>query len=460
MHINNTIYVDANAPGAGTGLSWTDAYTTVQDALDAAAYGDEIWVAEGIYTPTNVIGSEATFVLTDGIALYGGFGGFGISETLRTQRDWENQITVLSGDLDGNDTTDANGVIKDAAGIVGNNARHVVSSNEATESTVLDGFIITGGDARGSNEGGGMYTDNSSPVLVNVIFSGNVATYGGGMFNGNSSSPTLVNVTFISNISSNMGGGMLNSSSAPVLVNVIFSGNTAANRGGGMLNSSSAPTLVNVVFNGNTATGRGGGMSNWNSNPTLVNTTFDGNVVGGTGGGMFNTGTGAGSTPTIQNSIFWHNQDNDGMDASAQIHNEVGTPVISYTLVQASGGSGADWVSELGIDGDGNLDTDPLFVDWDGADDTIGTLDDDLRLRPTSPAIDAADNTAVSLDAVDLDGDGDMVERMPLDLAGNARFIDVYVQPDTGNGVPPIVDMGAYEALWFFNYLPLVRRDQ
>ncbi|MBN1583783.1 MAG: hypothetical protein JXA89_23960, partial [Anaerolineae bacterium] len=45
------IFVDATASGAATGLSWTDAYTNVQDALAAAVADDEIWIAAGVYYP-------------------------------------------------------------------------------------------------------------------------------------------------------------------------------------------------------------------------------------------------------------------------------------------------------------------------------------------------------------------------------------------------------------------------
>ena len=50
--------------------------------------------------------------------------------------------------------------------------------------------------------------------------------------------------------------------------------------------------------------------------------------------------------------------------------------------------------------------------------------------------------------AFDLDDDGNTTEPLPLDLAGNARFLDVAGSADTGNGTPPVVDMGAYEAAW------------
>ena len=46
---------------------------------------------------------------------------------------------------------------------------------------------------------------------------------------------------------------------------------------------------------------------------------------------------------------------------------------VSFSDVQGGLGGGT-------IDGGGNIDADPLFVDADGADDTVGTPDDDLRL--------------------------------------------------------------------------------
>jgi hypothetical protein len=66
------VYVDAGASGAGDGSSWADAYPSLHDALAGAAFDTEIWVAAGTYTPTSGTDRTATFLLKDGVAIYGG----------------------------------------------------------------------------------------------------------------------------------------------------------------------------------------------------------------------------------------------------------------------------------------------------------------------------------------------------------------------------------------------------
>ncbi|MCB0178280.1 MAG: choice-of-anchor D domain-containing protein, partial [Anaerolineae bacterium] len=485
------IYVDQNAAGNNTGDSWADAFTDLQDGLSLAEVCApiEVWVATGVYTPG--LSQSDTFALTSGVAVYGGFAA---TETLRTERDWEANVTVLSGDIDGNDATDSNGVVTDTVYINGSNNYHIVTGSGTHSSAILDGFTLTAGQAN-STGGGGMYNNAGSPSLTNITFSGNdAANKGGAMYNGNDSSPSLSNVVFSSNASDDDGGAMYNNGSSPSLssvtfsdnssfghgaamyntnshpnlTNVTFSGGNTPNAGGGIYNDNSSPSLSNVTFSGNDAY-YGGGMYNTNnSNPNLNNVTFLGNEASGGGGiynyssspslsnvtfsgntvegmlnitshpnlsnvtfsrnywGMYNTNN---SNPTIQNSIFWNNQNNDGVDASAQIYNSSSTPVISYTLIQ-SATFGGSWDTSLGTDGGHNLDADPLFVDAAGTDGITGTLDDDLRLDDNSPAIDAGDNEAIT---------------QPIDLDGNNRFYDDTGVTDTGSGTAPIVDLGAYE---------------
>ncbi len=264
-HSDGVIYVDVGAVGAASGVSWTDAYTNVQDALAHAVSSDQIWVAQGVYYPDEGSGQTnnnpvSTFSLQNGVTIYGGFVG---SETQLSQRDPAANVTVLSGDIDGNDSTDANGVVTDPGNIAGNNAYRVVTGSSTDNTAILDGFTVTAGQATNVSysSGGGMYNNSGSPVLTNVTFSGNEAGVSGGGMD-SSGSPVLSNVTFINNAVGNSGGGMANSGN-PVLTNVTFSGNTAGNSGGGMYNSSGSSALTNVII-ANSANGdcvNSGGVS-------------------------------------------------------------------------------------------------------------------------------------------------------------------------------------------------------
>ncbi len=162
------IYVHTDATGTGTGLNWTDAFTEVQPALAMAEPGDEIWVGAGVYYPdydpvrqsyTGYL--SATFTLTNEVSLYGGFAG---NETSREQRDWLVNVTILSGDLDRNDSTDPQGVITDATFIVGNNAWTIVTSSAVTQTAVLDGFTITGGNANDPLQNSGVCIMNALTI--------------------------------------------------------------------------------------------------------------------------------------------------------------------------------------------------------------------------------------------------------------------------------------------------------
>jgi predicted outer membrane repeat protein len=266
----------AKPGGTGDCSSWANA-CTLQTALTGATSGQEIWAATGVYTPTAGADRAATFQLINGVAVYGGFAA---TETLRTERSPAANVTILSGDIDNDDTQTP--IITDTTTVSGNttNSYHVVTG--ATGAT-LDGFTITAGNANASSgpssEGGGMHNTSSSPTLTNLTFSGNSAgTVGGGMLN-TSSSPTLTNVTFRGNAATIYGGGgMFNWYSSPTLTNVTFINNSSANYGGGMYNGYSSPMLTNVTFSGNSATS-GGGMANYTSgNPQVRNTVVWGNT--------------------------------------------------------------------------------------------------------------------------------------------------------------------------------------
>ncbi|NIR25648.1 MAG: right-handed parallel beta-helix repeat-containing protein, partial [Gammaproteobacteria bacterium] len=442
-----------DAKGSEDGSSWDDAFTCLQDALVYAnpSYGDSIWVARGTYKPDLAVKSETiakgvnrgdrtnTFQLVKGVRLLGGFAGHEMEES---ERDWKLNPTILSGDIG-------------LEGIELDNSYHVVTADdpEIDESTVLDGFTITAGNANVSSStfdrGGGMYNMECSPTVTNCTFSENSAkSYGGGMYNGylSMSSPVVTNCTFKDNSVSSLGGGMFNDVDT-LVSNCIFSDNSAKWSGGGMYNYSSSPTLTNCLFIGNSAeevgSGQGGGMYNYCNGTTLINCVFSGNEAD-QGGGMYNyycdypygtlkvtnctfngnSADDAGgaicnywSDIEVTNCILWG-------DTPYETHEISSYPTVTYCCVQ----------NDYWWYGEGNIDDDPEFADGCdvlGPDGIFGTVDDGLALSYNSPCIDAGDN--------------DAAEDITVDITDGARSRD-------GNHDNVVkTDMGAYEypAPWY-----------
>ena len=193
-------YVNSAAvEGGDTGQSWTHAYLTLQSAL-LNYECDEIWVAKGVYRPVTPVDPQhvtdnerrESFVILSSMKVYGGFRG---TESTILQRDPQSYLTVLSGDIDQNDVLTANNT-QLSASIRGGNSYHVIridgsSGIPITESTIVDGFAVTGGNADGDPystqpdaSGGGLYCDGHghtfgneacNPLIENMLFYGNRA---------------------------------------------------------------------------------------------------------------------------------------------------------------------------------------------------------------------------------------------------------------------------------------------
>jgi len=256
------------------GTTWGNA-CSLQYALNLSTAGDHIWVAAGIYKPTNGTDRTISFELKNGVAIFGGFTG---NETELVQRNTVKNETILSGDI---------GV----AGDYSDNSYHVVYTNQVTNATTLDGFTVRNGNANGAypySRGGGFFNYQSSINLMNLKIEENSAIdLGGGIYN-YGGSPELQSIQFFYNESQNRGGGIYNYSSDPSLENITFNGNHAKELGGGMNSYDSDLTLEDISFTNNTAGTSGGGMFSFGGSFQLTNATFEGNSAKG-GGGLYNT---------------------------------------------------------------------------------------------------------------------------------------------------------------------------
>jgi hypothetical protein len=350
-HTNGIIYVKQDGAGNADGSSWSNAYPNLADPLQyAVQYNMEasegekikqIWVAEGIYYPMHRAGDgthdrDKSFVLVPDIKIYGGFSSSSVDSGILSDRNCAEYPTVLSGDIDGDNTLDGN-------------VYHVVTgagntANNFLKTVVLDGFTITGG-----------YADDSNTITVNGQSSRR--DYGGGIYNVNAS-PVLSRLTVSGNFAMN-GGGIANyESSNPVFANVVVSGNSAEN-GGGIVNQESSPLLVNVTVAGNRADSNGGGITNNNSSPEFFN------------------------------SIVWGNT---AIDENINVHNINSRTLFSYSLIQGS--RDESWNNDIGIDKGNNIDADPLFDTWidPSQNDWVATVSGDYRISVGSPAINSGDS--------------------------------------------------------------------
>lgn len=276
--------------------------------------------------------------------------------------------------------------------------------------------------------GGGVMAglDGAIATFRGCTFGGNVSTHGGGVSGYFGGQATFDRCVLIGNHALAEGGGIDVSSASAYVSRTRFLGNHAALDGGGLFgNNAMLLMVVNSEFSGCRAEANGGGGVGLylGGSHTITSSTFAGNAAGSGNGGAVRAFA---SSFTMHNTITW-----------ADVPNEIGlvagsTATITYSNVQG------------GFAGAGNTNVDPLFVDRLGPDFQAGTLDDDLRLHGASPCIDAGNTTLLPPDLLDLDGDGNVAEPTPLDLAGAARAVDDPGRPNTGVGTPPI-DKGAYE---------------
>src|SRR5437879_1651086 len=190
-------YVDANsATPVSPFLTWSTAAARIQDAIDAAAAGDEVVVTNGIYA-------------TGGRAVYG---------TMTNRVVVDKPLFVHS--VNGAQFTTIQG--RKAAGINGPDAIRCVYVSDGAS---LSGFTLTKGATHDSGatyleqSGGGLWCTSASVAVSNCVMAGNSAAYaGGGVYEG-----SLYNCAIFGNSAGSTGGGAL----ASTLYNCTVAGNSA-----------------------------------------------------------------------------------------------------------------------------------------------------------------------------------------------------------------------------------------
>jgi predicted outer membrane repeat protein len=538
-HERRVIYVDADAPGLNDGSSWRDAYHHLQNALREAQHGNEIYVAQGTYRPdrdtnhsSGTHDREVAFELKNGIVVRGGYAGFGKQDP--NERNIEMYRTILSGDLNADDSEfiDTGGLANEPTRV--DNSYHVITGNGTDPTAVLEGFIIMGGNAYGHaqrTDGGGILIENGSPTLIRCTFcncsanrggavfcqsgspkftqctlESNWAIQGGGLYH-TAGSPDFTDCTFIKNLADKLGGAIYTGNrSHPALSDCDILENAAGNNGGGIYFDGSDSYLKRCKFVENVASKRGGGIEHYyRSSSIIIESTFDKNSAQ-LGGAISNYG----GSPTIANCIFSQNRASKGgaifsmqlsypsllncvlrqnwaSENGGAMYNESSEAhLASCTLTgNIAGQQGGAAYSARGfltlvnciLWGD-TAKTDPelgfyeMTVDLiashcnvqgsipvssfglpssanilDNIIDVVPNLNPNGHIQAGSVCIDNGDCEAVAADETDIDEDGDVNELTPVDIDKDPRFVDDPNAEDRGNGIPPIIDIGADEFL-------------
>ncbi len=402
------IYVDSTKNGDGS--SWADAYGDLVTALDSAEAGDQIWVVQGIYTPNN--NENTTFQMKDDVAVYGGFDG---TETELSDRDYESNVTILSGALaDGQYATHvviaANNLLDGFTISDGNSmAQQMDPMMQGNAESAMDPLNMGGEqslpmDAPDQTQPMNMGGEQSQPIDAPDQMANDqmqAQSQSGGMSLGHSSPDQVTSGTALT---SSAGAGIIIWECAPTIQNCIITNNQASKAGGVYINNVSEadgiPTFVNCMISNNYALTRGGGVSiDMFSEAYFIDCVFDSNECSSKGGAIYDD---FGGSPLLYNCLFVNNVaseaaaiGNDGVsnpkiiqctfannvayEAGAALYQGTGPyndPIVMDTIIYGNvcENDVADvynWnesntvitysLVESGYEGEGNISVDPAF---------------------------------------------------------------------------------------------------
>ncbi len=442
-----TIYVSPT--GTGSGTSWSAA-SSLQSALAAADAGDELWLAAGTYRPTTCGICSGTqraisFDIPSGVRVLGGFFG---NETDADDRNPQQNLTVLSGNIDNADSSDQN-------------AYNVLFFDHVNAETLLDGLIIRDGNAdfgdgiSPQSRGGAAYIDGSSsmsgsnPRFVDCIFENNQASNQGGavfcdgLFG--ATAPVFTRCTFQNN-GGDLGGAVFIDGKEgdvnPEFRRCIFTQNTAEATGGAVYtftredNGTANTLFISCLFSENEAANAGAvyslGVAEGTVVTEVINSAFIDNFAN-LGGAVYVNASNDGNCDTyLRNCILWGN---DAAFDDVFHYSGDAQPVIHLQNVIVDKNNCDDLLLGPGdIDCQSNVlyNQNPLFVN---------AAAKDYRLTAASPAVNFGNNTFLNGTGENADLDGDVrvqsgnVDLGPFEFGGNTVLpLQITQQPQTQVG--------------------------
>jgi hypothetical protein len=346
-------YVNAQATPGGNGTAWSNAFTTLDAALNNPSLSpcgpNQIWVAAGTYTPASVL------PLKTGLAIYGGFHG---NETNLNQRNWTTNITVLNGN--------SNTILQAA------NVFYYAISN-----VVLDGLTFKNASTAVSV--------GAAPVIgssiANCLFISN-----GVPINITGSSLTVSNCHFLWNSQPTSvlpGGWAPDAYSYADFENCWFQGNQSA------ISAGNSFTMNNCVVSGNGPFSGGAINAYYISHPVIANCTITGNNGGGAAMG--------GNGFQIYNSIFWNNSISGDFSENSQLSALSTSGVALGNDIE----NAVTWA--VPSSNNTNFSADPVFLQGisPGSAPTTGG---DFTLSACSPVINDGFNAYTPADGIDILG--------------------------------------------------------
>ena len=166
--------------------------------------------------------------------------------------------------------------------------------SEGINVTIINITLTRGNSSTVSGNNGGTIYNDGKLTVKNCIFTNNIASAAGALFNSNTGTLMVTGSTFTGNNATNYGGAIYNYGNSTITISN-FADNTAtgtSGRGGAIFNIG-ALTITNSNFMYNTAKGSSGGAVDNLGALTIINCSFTGDSatdMWGRGGAIYNTG--------------------------------------------------------------------------------------------------------------------------------------------------------------------------